>query len=107
MLTDSSWWIFRKSTSQLVDFSGKHFAAGGFLLGGIDLWKPVDRGMLRHGKKRAFNTSDSVGIKTCVRTEHTFVKEKLLGATRLGPKEQAVASNAIRHRQRARSALSL
>jgi len=32
----SSWWIFRKGTSQLVDFSEKHFAAGGFLLGGIE-----------------------------------------------------------------------
>jgi len=34
--THSSWWIFRKGTSQLVDFSEKHFAAGGFLLGGIE-----------------------------------------------------------------------
>jgi len=34
---DSSWWIFRKSISQLVDFSEKHFAAGGFLLGGIEV----------------------------------------------------------------------
>jgi len=32
----SSWWVFRKGTSQLVDFSEKHFAAGGFLLGGIE-----------------------------------------------------------------------
>ena len=32
---DSSWWIFREGISQLVDFSKKHFAAGGFLLGGI------------------------------------------------------------------------
>jgi len=34
---DSSWWIFRKGISQLVEFSEKHFAAGGFLLGGIDV----------------------------------------------------------------------
>jgi len=34
---EQSWWIFRKGTSQLVDFSEKHFAAGGCLLGGIDL----------------------------------------------------------------------
>jgi len=37
VLIDSSWWIFRKGTSQLVDFSEKHFAAGGFLLGGIGI----------------------------------------------------------------------
>jgi len=29
---DCSWWIFRKGTSELVDFSDKPFAVGGFLL---------------------------------------------------------------------------
>jgi len=37
---DSSWWIFTKGTSQSVDFSEKHFEAGGFLLGGIDISYP-------------------------------------------------------------------
>ena len=35
---DCSWWIFRTSTLQLVNFSDKHFAVGGFLfLGGGDI----------------------------------------------------------------------
>ena len=33
---DSSWWIFRKGTSQLVDISEEHFEAGVFILGGIE-----------------------------------------------------------------------
>ena len=44
----SSWWIFRKGTLQFVDFSGKHFAAGGFLLGGIENF-PQSWGKYRNG----------------------------------------------------------
>jgi len=33
-----SWWIFRISTLQLVDFSNQHFAVGGFFKSALCCW---------------------------------------------------------------------